>query len=462
MSGSGADARLTDVAIALGGGFAEGPPGKWPAHREGEATPGRQPPARPPAGGGAGPAGPAARDPGGRPGGITQFDCVILKQSFAHIESVAEKVVGYFYARLFVAHPELRSMFPLAMDTQRKHFVAALARTVWSMDDPQALTEYLCQLAVNHRKFGVREDHYRAIGETLVATLRVFSGGMWTAGVQSAWEAAFEHISTVMIQAARDAEDDPAWWLGEVVSHELRCPDLAVLTLRTDPARPLRYLPGQHLSVQVTRWPRIWRKYSIANAPRPDGSLDLHVRAVPAGTVSRALVHETCPGDMVVLGPARGTMIADDRSARDMLCVAGGTGLAPIKAIIEALIDATAPRAARSISLFVGARRGEDLYDLADLRRLESACSSLRVIPAVSHDPGFPGLRGMLPEVVRRRGSWRDSEVFVSGPPAMVRATLRVLAHRTSGEQIHLDGPDALGPGEALRPCAIAAPTHRR
>jgi NAD(P)H-flavin reductase len=334
------------------------------------------------------------------------------------------------------------------MDVQRKHFLTALARTVWSMDDPQALNEYLCQLAVDHRKFGVRENHYQVIGETLVATLRMFSDGLWTARAQSAWETALDHIATVMTQAARDSETEPAWWLGEVVSHDVRGPDLAVLTIRTDPAQPLRYRPGQYLSVQVPRWPRLWRKYSIANAPRPDGSLDLHVRAIPMGRVSRALVHETGPGDTVVLGPARGTMIVDDRSSRDILCVAGGTGLAPIKAIIEGLADTTVPQPARSISLFFGARRREDLYDLPDLRRLASACSSLRVIPALSHEPGFAGLRGMLPEIVRQHGSWPDSEVFVSGPEAMVRGTLRVLGHRTSGDHIHLDDPDAMdGPG---------------
>jgi NAD(P)H-flavin reductase/hemoglobin-like flavoprotein len=435
-----------------------------PGALEATAPSGRRP-GEPPAGGGTGPAGGEAQR---AQDGMAQIDCAILKQSFAHIESVAEKAVGYFYARLFVANPELRSMFPLAMDGTRKHFLAALARIVWCVDDPQALAGYLRQLAVDHRKFGVREDHYRVIGETLIATLRTFSGGMWTIRAQSAWEAAFDHIATIMAQAVRDAEGDgePAWWLGEVIRHELRGPDVAVLTIRTDPVQPLRYLPGQYLNVQVTRWPRIWRKYSIASAPRPDGSLDLHVRAIPTGSVSKVLVHETGPGDAVILGPPRGTMIVDERSSRDILCVAGGTGLAPIKAIIEGLADGAVPRPARRISLFLGARRREDLYDLADLRRLEAACSSLRVIPALSHDPGFAGLRGMLPEVVRQHGSWQDSEVFVSGPPAMVRATLRVLAHRTSGEHIHVDEPDALGdcPAQAqdVRPCAIAAPMHHR
>jgi len=415
--------------------------------REGTAPPGCQRAKESRAGSGADPSGRAAADPDAGLCAITQFDCAILKESFAYIEPLAEKAVAYFYARLFVASPELRSMFPLAMDVQRKCFVAALARTVWSMDDPKALAEYLRSLALDHRKFGVRESHYQLVGETLLATLRKFSGGRWTPRVQSAWQAAFNRVATIMIQAARDAEDEPAWWLGEVVSHERRRRDLAVLTIRTDPAQPLRYRPGQYLNVQVTRWPGVWRKYSIANAPRPDGSVDLHVRAVPAGRVSRALVRETWPGDTVVLGPALGTMIVDDGSARDLLCVAGGTGLAPIKAIIEGLADATGPRPARSIRLFLGARRREDLYDLPDLWRLEAACSSLRVIPALSHEPGFAGLRGMLPDVVRRHGRWHDSEIFVSGPPVMVRRTVRMLAHRTAGEHIHFDPPDALDAG---------------
>jgi NAD(P)H-flavin reductase/hemoglobin-like flavoprotein len=438
----------------------------WPVDLKAATAPPVRQHGEPPARGCAYPAG---GDPHGAPGGLGQVDCAILKQSLALIESVAEKAVGYFYARLFVANPELRAMFPLAMDATRRHFLAALAHIVRGMDDPQALAGYLRQLAIDHRKFGVRENHYQVIGQTLIATLRTFSGGLWAAREQSAWEAAFDHIATVMTQAARDAEGEPAWWLGEVVSHELRGADVAVLTIRTDPAQPLRYCPGQYLHVQVTKWPRIWRKYSIANAPRPDGSLDLHVRAVPTGRVSRALVHETGTGDTLVLGPPRGTMIVDGRSSRDILCVAGGTGLAPIKAIIEGLADTAVPRPARRISLFCGARRQEDLYDLADLRRLESACPSLRVIPALSHEPGFAGLRGLLPEVVRQHGSWQDSEIFVSGPAAMVRATLRILAHRTSGRHIHLDEPDASGPaypvaalGQDVTPCAIAAPTRRR
>ena len=63
--------------------------------------------------------------------------------------------------------------------------------------------------------------------------------------------------------------------------------------------------------------------------------MTFHVRAVPGGWVSNALVRYTAPGDELVLGPALGTMTLGAAEQRDLLCVVGGTGLAPVKAIIE-------------------------------------------------------------------------------------------------------------------------------
>jgi len=69
--------------------------------------------------------------------------------------------------------------------------------------------------------------------------------------------------------------------VGEIIAHDRRSVSVAVLTIRPD--KPLPYRPGQYVPVQVTKWPRVWRPYSIANAPRADSLIELHVRAVPAG-----------------------------------------------------------------------------------------------------------------------------------------------------------------------------------
>jgi NAD(P)H-flavin reductase/hemoglobin-like flavoprotein len=377
------------------------------------------------------------------------FNAQLIKETFAHVEQNSQHAMNYFYSRLFVRHPEIRAMFPLALDEHAQLVFAGLAQLVWAMDSPAALDCQLAQLGRDHRKFGVKAAHCDAFFDALLATVRHFTGHYWSPEAQGAWQAAFRHASRVILAAAaRDAKRQPPWWIAEVVQHDRRTPSLAVLTVR--PGQPLHYVPGQYLSVQVARWPRVWRNFSIANAPRDNGLIDLHVRAVPGGLVSNALVHHTRVGDTFLLGQARGSMTLHMQShatqfpEADLLCIAGGTGLAPVKAIIETAINgARADGGRRNITLFVGARSGDELYDMRDLGILQSAYPALTVIPVVSDDPGYGGLNGKLPDIVRTHANCAGSEIFISGPTAMVRATEQVLAHRISAERIHYDPPGA-------------------
>ena len=347
--------------------------------------------------------------------------------------------MAFFYGNLFVRNPEFRAMFPLAMDGQRRRLFDGLARSVWGAGQYQALTDYLRELARDHRKFGVRDEHYQPFCEALLVSLQSVGGSGWTEQTAAAWRAMLEHMAAVMADAARAAEGDPAWWLGEVVRHDRRGPDLAVLTLRAEADQPLRHLAGQYISVQVTRWPRVWRCYSVANAPRRDGTLDLHVRAVPGGRVSSLLVHQTQPGDTLLLGPARGAMtMAAAPGTGSILCVAGGTGLAPLKALAEELAAAPVP-ATRAVRLLAGARHHSDLYDLAELRRLEADCPWLTVIPVVAPGGGPAAAREALPAAAAAHLTPDTGDIFISGPDAMVRAVSRQLASLAPDARIHAD-----------------------
>ncbi len=372
--------------------------------------------------------------------------------------------MAYFFATLFVRHPELRPMFPLALDAHRHRVFAALARYAWSSDRPDSLTGWLAELAREHRKFGVQESHFRPFCDALLVALRPSGGGPAAAQTQAAWQGALDHIESVMAGAVRDASGEPAWWLAEVAGHERRRPGLAVVTLRPD--QPLPYQAGQHVSVQVPRWPRVWREYSVANAPAADGLLRLHVRAVPCGHVSTALVSETTPGDTVVLGPARGEMTAgaaggDGGSGARVACFAGGTGLAPVKAIVEQLTAGDCRWPVGSIQLFFGARDEPGLYDLPDLQRLASARPALTVIPVVSHDPGYDGLRGTLAHAAGRHLQPGTSDVFVCGPPGMVSATAAAAAARAPAARIHADPQPSSGGYVASAAPASDAQAHR-
>lgn len=370
------------------------------------------------------------------------FDSRLVKESFAYVEAHASAVMEHFHAHLFTQNPQLRGMFALTLTEHADSFFAGLARIVWNLDSPVQLDSYLARLGRDHRKFGVKARHGAAFFSTLLETVRQFSGQRWSPAIQAAWEGALGHVWEVMTAAAEDdARRQPAWWVGEVVRHDLRAPDLAVLTIRPD--QPLRYTPGQYLAVQVPRWPRIWRNYSIANAPRRDGLLDLHVRAVPGGMVSTSLVYHTQPGDTLLLGPARGTMTASPDAASGLLCIAGGTGLAPIKAIAEGVITAPARSRFRDIVLIVGARRAEGHYDLRDLRAMESAYPALSVIPVISAEPGVSGDATNIADVAVRQEIPDDCHVFISGPPGMVWETVEHVVGRVSADRIHYDPPDA-------------------
>jgi NAD(P)H-flavin reductase/hemoglobin-like flavoprotein len=366
--------------------------------------------------------------------------------SLSRLESASDAAMNYFYGQLFAMDTEIAAMFPAAMDVQRRRFFRALARIATEQAPGDAserasgqddLVTYLEHLGRAHRKDGVRDRHFETFRRALLATLHRFAADVWNDAAQAAWEAAFDHAAMIMLEAAkRDEEHSPAWWICTVTRTERRTPGVAVLTLMPD--QPLNFLPGQHVSVQTLHWPRLWRTYSIANAPRPDGTLNLHVRATNGGLVSNALVHHLTVGDPLIVGAPAGAMTADTQSTRDVLCLAGGTGLAPIKAIIEAITattpagpGASTPGRRREIALYLGVRHHHDLYDLAELRSMELAYPWLQVIPAVSDEParatlGEQSMHGTVPELAGR-ASWPGRDVYISGPDEMIIKTVRLL-----------------------------------
>jgi hypothetical protein len=168
------------------------------------------------------------------------------------------------------------------MDSQRDRLFGALTKIVRGLGQPEEMEPYLARLGQDHRKYGVRAEHYPAVGSALLATLRRFTGPAWTPAAESAWAGAYEHAAQLMTAAAgRAAAQAPAWWSAEVVGHELHGHDLAVLTLQPD--QPFPYRAGQSASLQSAHWHRVWRSFSVANAPREDGQLSFHVRALPGG-----------------------------------------------------------------------------------------------------------------------------------------------------------------------------------
>jgi NAD(P)H-flavin reductase/hemoglobin-like flavoprotein len=355
------------------------------------------------------------------------MDAYALQRSWDQVTRHGEQVPLYFYSHLFVSHPEVRSMFPLSMSNQRDKLVSALGRIVSHAHQLDSDAAFLQHLGRDHRKYAVVAEHYNAVGASLCATLKHFLGSEWDEELAAHWTAAYQVIARIMVEAAEtSSESSPDWWDAEVVSVERRTMDLTLLTVR--PGREFQFRPGQSLSMEIPQRPRQWRYFSPANAPRRDGSIDLHVQQIDGGQVSTAVVRSLRAGDTVKLGAPVGEQLtwrADD--PRDLLMVAGGTGLAPLRAVLEQ-IDQEWQRShfGPRVHLLHGVRMPWHLYDRPWLRELARNRLWFDYTEVVSDDPSYPGTRGKVGTVAARQAQYGRT-AMVCGGPRMVAQTLEQL-----------------------------------
>ena len=359
----------------------------------------------------------------------------IIRTSFEAVAPRADELTQLFYGWLFRIAPETRELFPVTMELQRTRLLRALIHVVQMVDRPDELTVFLRQLGRDHRKFGVIGEHYDRVGQALLGAIGEIAGPLWTREVEDAWVGAYGIVSQAMREAA-DAERGPAVWMARVMEHRRVAPDLAIVRVQT--SQPVPYLAGQYVSVETPQRPRMWRSLTPANAPGPDCVMEFHVHTVPGGWVSRAIVSHARVGDVWRIGPPMGQMTLDPRSRADLLMVAGGTGLAPARSLIEQLmVDGSD----RKVALFVGGRTWSSLYDIDTLRRMAQDNPWLTVVPVVEEDGRRYGAEtGTLGEVVARYGAWADRQVVVAGSPPMVRSTVSAMLDAgTPFLQIHYD-----------------------
>ncbi len=193
-------------------------------------------------------------------------------------------------------------------------------------------------------------------------------------------------------------------------------PVIRELQLAPD-GKVLPFGPGQYvlLSDRVHQVPP--RSYSVANAPRADGTITLLVTRVPDGPTS-TWVHERLGAESPVLlsGPY-GTFGPDRDRTGPVLLLAAGSGLAPARALAEALLDAPQPR---PVTLFFSARSSADAVDHARWLEWANTRDGFRYLLTLTRDPHAPRhLR--IPELLPAElGDLTGWEVFVSGPPGFV------------------------------------------
>ncbi|KAA0019464.1 globin domain-containing protein [Antrihabitans cavernicola] len=354
------------------------------------------------------------------------MDIAALQASWRDVEKVGDDATLYFYSHLFLMHPEVRDMFPVSMSAQRDRFFGALGRIVANVHELDRHLGYIEQLGRDHRRFDVVAAHYPAAGASLLATLQNFLGAAWTDSLAADWTAAFQLVADTMIGAATESEqaDTPATWTAEIAVVERRSLDIAVLELA--PTEDYPFLPGQSMAIELPSRPKLWRYFSPANAPRPDGTLEIHVQIVAGGHVSTALARSTRAGDTLTLGSPIGTDLTPPPPGHrgPVLMVAGSTGLAPMRSILDHIDQQWQTTGdAPPVQLFHGARIEPNLYDHHYLTNLADQRPWFDYTAVVSDDPHYRGQQGLVGDEASNFLSARgtaDVTALVCGSPAMV------------------------------------------
>lgn len=203
---------------------------------------------------------------------------------------------------------------------------------------------------------------------------------------------------------------------------EAVAPDVMRIRLRLPAAERLQFLAGQYIDILLKDGTR--RSLSMANPPHDDGLLELHLRNY-GGPFSTHVFTRMKEKDILRFEGPFGSFYLREDSDKPAVLVAGGTGFAPIKAIIEHAIH---NKFKRRIILYRGARRPVDLYlnDLPESWQREHGVTYIPVLSDVAADEVWNGRRGLVHQaVIEDFPDLSGHEVYACGAPAMVEAARR-------------------------------------
>lgn len=224
---------------------------------------------------------------------------------------------------------------------------------------------------------------------------------------------------------------------GEIVGLEKLTHDILEMQLQID--TPMAYTAGQYAELAIPKVLEEGRNYSFAAAPAKieRNILVFHIRHVPGGAFSGWLHNEAKVGSKLrVTGPHG--QFALRSSSSPILCVAGGTGMAPILSLLEqALLDGVQ----RDVTYFFGCRQQRDLYCREAMERLQKDWPvKFRFEPVLSEEPigsDWQGLRGLVTQLIREEGEKQvyrakgkklaDHEAYLCGPPGMIDSAFQML-----------------------------------
>jgi len=216
-------------------------------------------------------------------------------------------------------------------------------------------------------------------------------------------------------------------------------PDVMALWLRLPAIEQFTWQCGQYVDVMLQGERR--RSFSLANPPHDSALLELHVRRAPGGVFSEQVFTALRDGALLRIEGPLGQFIYRPGD-RPLLLIGGGTGFAPLKAMIRHALE-TEPR--RDVTLFWGARTAADLYEDVWLRELDGRHIRFRYTSVLSEQAAAgPHESGLVHEaVIRRVAGLAGFDIYAAGPPAMIDAVRAALPKQGADPaRIYIDSFD--------------------
>lgn len=197
--------------------------------------------------------------------------------------------------------------------------------------------------------------------------------------------------------------------------------DVMLMRLKLPSTEQLNFLPGQFIDILLRDGRR--RSFSLANPPHRNDYLELHIRHVEGGLFTGQVFQDMAPKALLRIEGPLGAFFLREESDRPILMMAGGTGFAPMQAMIEHSIEKGLPR---PIHLFWGARAQKDLYRHEQVVEWCKKWTFLKYTPVLSSpapEDIWEGQTGWVHEaLLREYPDLSAHDVYLSGPPAMVTA----------------------------------------
>jgi CDP-4-dehydro-6-deoxyglucose reductase len=213
-------------------------------------------------------------------------------------------------------------------------------------------------------------------------------------------------------------------------------PDVIHLRLRLPEETKLMYRPGQYMNVQLGD--RNHRSFSMASKP-DDCSVDFHVRRIPGGQFTDQRLAALRAGETLDVEMPNGNFCFHAEDYRPLIMVATGTGLAPIKSILEALMDdGDCP----PVSLYWGARTEIDLYLHDEIQTWADRLYEFQYVPVLSRaSESWTGRRGYVQDaVLADLEDLSEHAIYLCGSPVMIADAKIAFASRgASMEHLYAD-----------------------